>query len=280
MASGKNFRQEKRVPTFYVMVTAVVFVALCLIGAWVLSSPSDSQFSGSNEIDVEVEGKPEIKVRNNDINESFEESAGDPTLELEEKSEETPKNEPEETKHSKGSKEEEVSAESESESEPEPDTFLEKQNPAKLSREEEVSEDLEPVSQKDEDELIIKEKETSESPKYDDDIDVTQKKRNSKVSSDYGSEDNNVNDAEENSKTSSKQKIEWTLCDTNAGVDYIPCLDNTKAIKALHSTKHYEHRERHCPDPAPECLVPLPEGYRTPITWPLSRNEVHTQTYC
>ncbi|KAF0888182.1 hypothetical protein E2562_010870 [Oryza meyeriana var. granulata] len=67
---------------------------------------------------------------------------------------------------------------------------------------------------------------------------------------------------------------EWKLCNVIAGADYIPCLDNEAAIKKLKSTKHYEHRERHCPAAAPTCLVPLPAGYRRPIPWPYSRDKI------
>ncbi|XP_042484761.1 probable methyltransferase PMT24 [Macadamia integrifolia] len=66
----------------------------------------------------------------------------------------------------------------------------------------------------------------------------------------------------------------WKLCNVTAGPDYIPCLDNWEAIKHLHSTKHYEHRERHCPKDAPTCLVPLPQGYKCPIEWPTSREKI------
>ncbi|KAJ6850812.1 putative methyltransferase PMT26 [Iris pallida] len=75
----------------------------------------------------------------------------------------------------------------------------------------------------------------------------------------------------------------WKLCNVRAKADYIPCLDNEEAIKKLRSTKHYEHRERHCPEAAPTCLVPLPYGYRRPIEWPASRDKIwyynvpHTQ---
>nr|XP_010906388.1 probable methyltransferase PMT24 [Elaeis guineensis] len=68
--------------------------------------------------------------------------------------------------------------------------------------------------------------------------------------------------------------IEWKLCNVIAGTDYIPCLDNVKAIKKLHSFRHYQHRERHCPEEGPTCLVPLPEGYRRPIKWPESRDRI------
>ncbi|KAK4436484.1 putative methyltransferase PMT23 [Sesamum alatum] len=68
--------------------------------------------------------------------------------------------------------------------------------------------------------------------------------------------------------------IEWEPCKGAVAVDYIPCLDNWKAIKALRSRRHMEHRERHCPDPSPRCLVPLPEGYKIPVLWPKSRDMI------
>lgn len=81
---------------------------------------------------------------------------------------------------------------------------------------------------------------------------------------------------EKEAQTGSGDQIDfkWTLCNTTAGPDYIPCLDNVQAIRSLKSTKHYEHRERHCPDSPPTCLVPLPEGYKRPIEWPKSREKV------
>lgn len=73
--------------------------------------------------------------------------------------------------------------------------------------------------------------------------------------------------------------VEWKLCNVTAGADYIPCLDNEKAIKKLHSLKHFQHRERHCPEESPTCLVPLPVGYRRSIEWPKSRDRViHSTT--
>ncbi|XP_071739122.1 probable methyltransferase PMT27 [Rutidosis leptorrhynchoides] len=66
----------------------------------------------------------------------------------------------------------------------------------------------------------------------------------------------------------------WELCNVRSGTDYIPCLDNVKAIRKLPSRGHFEHRERHCPEEGPTCLVPIPEGYRTPIPWPQSRDKI------
>ncbi|CAJ2676826.1 unnamed protein product [Trifolium pratense] len=81
---------------------------------------------------------------------------------------------------------------------------------------------------------------------------------------------------ETESQKSSKQssRFSWKLCNVTAGPDYIPCLDNLKAIQNLKSTKHYEHRERQCPQDPPTCLVPLPEGYKRPIEWPKSREKI------
>lgn len=82
-------------------------------------------------------------------------------------------------------------------------------------------------------------------------------------------------DKEKRSQGFSVQKnYRWKLCNVTTGPDYIPCLDNIQAIKMLHTTGHYEHRERHCPDEAPTCLVPLPKGYRTPVKWPKSRDMI------
>ncbi|XP_028795639.1 probable methyltransferase PMT26 [Neltuma alba] len=81
---------------------------------------------------------------------------------------------------------------------------------------------------------------------------------------------------EKEAQESSKQLAgyNWKVCEVTAGPDYIPCLDNLKAIKSLRSTKHYEHRERHCPEEPPTCLVTLPEGYKRPIEWPKSREKI------
>ncbi|XP_073009519.1 probable methyltransferase PMT11 [Typha latifolia] len=58
--------------------------------------------------------------------------------------------------------------------------------------------------------------------------------------------------------------------------EYIPCLDNEEEIKKLRSTEKGERFERHCPGEGKglDCLVPAPKGYKTPIPWPRSRNEV------
>ncbi|TXG59744.1 hypothetical protein EZV62_014317 [Acer yangbiense] len=69
----------------------------------------------------------------------------------------------------------------------------------------------------------------------------------------------------------------WHLCNESSGPDFIPCLDNEKALRKLRTTRHYEHRERHCPEEGPTCLVPIPEGYKKPIKWPHSRDKIWYQ---
>nr|KYP39698.1 hypothetical protein KK1_038983 [Cajanus cajan] len=69
------------------------------------------------------------------------------------------------------------------------------------------------------------------------------------------------------------QDLKWSLCNVTAGADYIPCLDNEKYLKTSHR-KHYEHRERHCPEDAPTCLVPIPPNYKVRIQWPSSRDKI------
>ncbi|KAL5732912.1 hypothetical protein ACOSP7_032254 [Xanthoceras sorbifolium] len=76
------------------------------------------------------------------------------------------------------------------------------------------------------------------------------------------------------SDSSDFETIKWEACAVPMAVDYIPCLDNLLAIKQLTSRRHMEHRERHCPDPTPRCLVPLPLGYKLPVPWPKSRDMI------
>ncbi|GMI89554.1 hypothetical protein like AT1G29470 [Hibiscus trionum] len=87
-------------------------------------------------------------------------------------------------------------------------------------------------------------------------------------------ESQNEKKSHQSSKSSENNGHQWKVCKSTAGPDYIPCLDNWQVIRKLPSTKHYEHRERHCPDEAPTCLVPLPEGYKCSIKWPKSRDKI------
>lgn len=68
--------------------------------------------------------------------------------------------------------------------------------------------------------------------------------------------------------------LNWELCTGWGAVDYIPCLDNFKVIRALKTRRHMERRERHCPEQSPRCLPPLPKGYNVPVPWPKSKDMV------
>ncbi|XP_071738499.1 probable methyltransferase PMT23 isoform X1 [Rutidosis leptorrhynchoides] len=85
---------------------------------------------------------------------------------------------------------------------------------------------------------------------------------------------NNNNNNNSNSNDSEDLVYKWEACPGPLAVDYIPCLDNWKVIKTLRSRRHMEHRERHCPKPNPHCLIPLPDGYKVPVSWPKSRDMI------
>ncbi|CAN8316141.1 unnamed protein product [Cochlearia groenlandica] len=87
-------------------------------------------------------------------------------------------------------------------------------------------------------------------------------------------ESQNEKKAQESSISKDQNSYGWKTCNVTAGPDYIPCLDNWQAIKTLHTTMHYEHRERHCPEESPRCLVSLPDGYKRSIKWPKSREKI------
>lgn len=73
-----------------------------------------------------------------------------------------------------------------------------------------------------------------------------------------------------------KERFEkYKVCERSK-VDYIPCLDNEEAIKLFNNSEKGEKYERHCPgnDKTLDCVVPRPEGYRIPIPWPQSLDEV------
>ncbi|KAK1318439.1 putative methyltransferase PMT9 [Acorus calamus] len=67
------------------------------------------------------------------------------------------------------------------------------------------------------------------------------------------------------------------VCDLRFS-ELIPCLDRhlIYQMKLKLNLSLMEHYERHCPpsDRRYNCLVPPPIGYKVPIRWPTSRNEV------
>ncbi|XP_043724743.1 probable methyltransferase PMT9 isoform X1 [Telopea speciosissima] len=67
------------------------------------------------------------------------------------------------------------------------------------------------------------------------------------------------------------------VCDMEFS-DLIPCLDRNLIyqLKWKLNLTLMEHYERHCPPPERRynCLIPPPVGYKIPIRWPASRDEV------
>ncbi|XP_027361127.1 probable methyltransferase PMT27 [Abrus precatorius] len=134
------------------------------------------------------------------------------------------------------------------------------------------------ITKKDE-KLSQKGSEKNENLKVQDEGGETQKPKADKKGGKWStqaaqSQKENKRQKDESGSDGKLQDFTWYLCNVTAGADYIPCLDNEKALKQLRSTKHYEHRERHCPEEGPTCLVPIPTGYKTPVEWPGSRDKI------
>ncbi|XP_010270332.1 PREDICTED: probable methyltransferase PMT26 isoform X2 [Nelumbo nucifera] len=342
MAFGKNARADSRrsSSSYCSTVTIIVFVALCLVGVWMMTSSSvvpvqrvdtSSQDtntevkqvteSGSRQFEdspgdlpedamkgdsststlqddsksdeqenqntpeqtIEIEEKQEEKPEENDDKKTEEESKtenendGDGKMDVEESKKEEPNSESEETK-TEGSEGEQ--------------TESEESSGEKKDSEDKVEERSEETKQEDKVESNIEEKTKQDQEEKEQSLD--ENKKDGQVPSEVfpaGSQSEILNETttengafstqaveskneKDTQKSKDKKGYSWKLCNVTAGPDYIPCLDNLQAIRKLPSTKHYEHRERHCPEEAPTCLVSLPEGYKIPIKWPKSREKI------
>ncbi|KAG8373652.1 hypothetical protein BUALT_Bualt11G0046500 [Buddleja alternifolia] len=332
MALGKYSRVDGRKSSsgYCSTVTIVVFLALCLIGLWMMTSSvvpvnnSDVSQKNKNEVKTHV---TEINAQNNneDNNESsnsgnddngssnegkqkqFEDNPGDlpedatkgdsnvnsneeekndTEKNIEEKTEEKSEEKVEDEKKEEGEENKGDSSMTESENAEEKKEDGESQSG---ETNENNSDDSDKKSEENSDE---KEGERVENKKDEetDEGSIEKKDKSNEVfpsgaQSELSNESTTQNGAFSTQATESKnekeaQKVEdqigksWKLCKTSAGPDYIPCLDNWASIRKLESTKHYEHRERHCPVNPPTCLVPLPEGYQRSIEWPTSREKI------
>lgn len=345
MALGKYSRVDNRrsSSSYCSTVTIVVFVALCLVGVWMMTS---SSVVPVQNVDVPSENKSEVKAQqdksevseqasdnnvndvSNEGNESnegntrqFEDNPGDLPEDAtkgdtnvngnnnqeeksEENSEDKPEDKPEENPEGKleekpeekaddGSKSESENAESNSEggenNENKSDSD-ENQTKSDTDDSEQKSENAEEAKDAEKIEEKVEQNDNKES-----DDGSSEKKENDQAKNEVfpsGAQSELLNETatqnsawktqaaeskneKETQRSSNKQTVySWKLCNSTAGPDFIPCLDNLQAIRSLHSTKHYEHRERHCPEEAPTCLVPFPEGYKRTIEWPKSREKI------
>nr|VDD27385.1 unnamed protein product [Brassica oleracea] len=287
-------------------VTIVVFVALCLVGIWMMTS---SSLGPDQSVDVvPLDNKDGIK---NQMTPPAEEDRGNGQR-PEDATGETPKEEKKGDGDESSSKEEKSKEEStssgETKSETEgltdnPDEENPDSNEKQTKPETEDNESGEDGENQKKFEADESEKKSSDNETGNEGAETKPEKGNTKTNVEQESQPKNetsggaqlelVNETiaqngsfstqatesknEKEAQKSSGDRIidfKWKVCNTTAGPDYIPCLDNVQAIRSLKSTKHYEHRERHCPDSPPTCLVPLPEGYKRPIEWPKSREKI------
>jgi len=337
MAFGRGAKMDGRRPSsssssFCTTTTVVVFVALCLVGAWMMTS------SAVFPLEISSNKKPVVKQQPAPVNfGTSEDAASGNTGEGSGKFEDTDNNDttvPEELTNNEAS-EKEKSTKNMAEK---PEEKLEEKEPAPPNEKEETKDMFDDANGKSEG--------WSDDVKNDGDRDKSEEKKDDEITNESGEEkpdgerkddqeEKSEGDATQEEQPQIEEKVEengekeqssnsaevypdgaqsellkesnaqngsfptqaaesknekevqasskslgdetsysWKLCNSSASTDYIPCLDNVKAIKKLRSTKHYEHRERHCPEEPPTCLVPLPEGYKRPIEWPKSRDKV------
>lgn len=330
MAFGKNARLDGRrqSSSYGSTATIIVFVALCLVGVWMMTS---SSVVPSQNVDVssENESKPEVKQQvaetdsrqfednpgdlpedamkgdsnTNSNNNASQDDSNSDAQETQKASEQTNENNTEENQEDKSE-----------DKKTELDDTVQKENDgdgktdggeSKEGTEDETktdntetkqaeSENSGETKQEDKVDGQIEEKvEENQEEKSDNDTNTKNEGKNQASNEVFpaGAQSELLNETTTQNGAWSTQAVEsknekaqqtsaanagyaWKVCNVTAGPDYIPCLDNLQAIKKLHSTKHYEHRERHCPEEAPTCLVSLPEGYKQSIEWPTSREKI------
>ncbi|KAL9235009.1 hypothetical protein vseg_009812 [Gypsophila vaccaria] len=298
MALGRYTRVDgrKSSSSYCSTITVVVFVALCLVGVWMMTSPS---YSSSQNINVVPQEKQKSDVRQ-DVSRDSNESTTKP---LEDNPGGFSDDSTKVDNNVNGTEDEEKQ-------EQKPDESVERSNSDDSTKKTEDDESGDTKKGGDE------EGSDESKPKYDDDgkksdetssagkeaeidekVEQNQgkesddgKKENSEEVFPSGAQSDLLNETttqngafstqaaesknEKESQNKQQEKSAWKLCNTTAGPDYIPCLDNWDAIRHLRSTKHYEHRERHCPVEPPTCLVPLPKGYKRSVEWPKSREKI------
>ncbi|CAO2832452.1 unnamed protein product [Amaranthus hypochondriacus] len=323
MALGRYTRVDGRKSTNYCStVTVVIFVALCLVGVWMISSSSDTapeNFDFPQEkqkTEVKQDELKQEEVKQDPVNEynsshlPEDASKGDSGIKSE-NSNEAPSEEKKEEKPSEDEKSDDNNHKSETNEQVKEenqnlkkDGFEEanaehgrnnaggkKESGEGSSENEKHSEESPSKTQEEKKESEIEEKveqnqdsESDNSSKMEGDEakEVFPSGAQSELLNEFSTQNGSFstqaaeskNEKETQKSSTQHEKFTWKLCNTTAGPDYIPCLDNWDAIHHLKTTKHYEHRERHCPAEPPTCLVPLPEGYKRPVEWPKSREKV------
>lgn len=328
MALGKYSRVDGRRSSSYCStVTIVVFVALALIGVWMMTSSSvvpvqnkDVPQESKSEVKEQTEVREQVSETDNSNARQFEDNPGDlpedatkgdSNVSSEEKSEEnsTEKSSEDTKTEDEGKKTEDEGSNTENNKDGEEASTKESE-----SDESEKKDESEENNKSDSDESEKKSSDSNETTdsNVEEKVEQSQNKESDENASEKNTDDNakdqSSNEAfpsgaqsellnetttqtgsfstqaaesknEKEIQESSKTGYNWKVCNVTAGPDFIPCLDNWKAIRSLRSTKHYEHRERHCPEEPPTCLVSLPEGYKRSIEWPKSREKVKIKSF-
>ncbi|CAI8598492.1 unnamed protein product [Vicia faba] len=281
MALGKSSRGDGRNSSNYCSTVPVaVFVAFCLVGLWIAMSSivpvQDSVMEVSETIN-------EVKnIANQTDSRKFENRLGDVPDESETRDSQTPESQSE--SHSESVETETVNGQIddnqlkgsvETLDESKSDKSL---DDSKLGTENSLGE----ITQQDETVGESKEEKNDENLQSmtnqitgDSNVEsLVEARTENGTWSTQAAESKRDKEPEKYSISIDSSKYDWKLCNTTSGSEYIPCLDNWKAIRKLRIISHYEHRERHCPDEVTTCLVSLPEGYRSPIRWPKSREMI------
>ncbi|XP_076888000.1 putative methyltransferase PMT24 isoform X2 [Bidens hawaiensis] len=271
MAQGKYSRVDGK-KSYCSTTTIVVVLGFCLVGVWMFMS-SSAVPSQTSDLPVAKESKPKDSAK---VSSQFEDNSGDLA------SDDTVKDSGNQEKTSNS---EETSSNSESnENEKNNESNETEKNNESNSESNETEKNNESNSESNETEK--NNESNSESNETETKEEKVNKDEDTKTGLSGATESEILKETTAQNGAFSTQAAEsatekkaqniynWKTCNTTAGADYIPCLDNLEAIRHLHGRSHFEHRERHCPDESPTCLVPLPVGYKTPIKWPRSREQI------
>lgn len=284
-------------------VSIVVFVALCLVGVWMMTSSSfvpghssdvlkedrsEVNRNVAETIDLSVEDKSGGNTVTDEGNtKQFEDNQGDlpedatkgdtsvdSNQEETNKSEDTDKADDESGKKSEDENKDN-SSEGEGKNDSEPVETNENKSDGSEEKTDEERNETDPQEKNEEAKKDDKKDKSGEVfPSGAQSELLKESTTQTGAFSTQAKESNEEKEAQKSFEIEKQKGITWKLCNTSAGPDYIPCLDNLAVIRKLPSTKHYEHRERHCPVDPPTCVVPLPDGYKRPIEWPTSREKI------
>ncbi|CAB4289053.1 unnamed protein product [Prunus armeniaca] len=291
MAVGKYSRVDGRRSLNCCSTTSlVVFVAFCLVGVWMLMStvvPIQNQDSSSDETVNEVKRQtttdkdskqfedssgelPETVIKRDDNGNDLQSESHLDIKNAQNVAEDFSVNTTEENRKNWFSKEEsEVKTEPESENGVEgnqQEKLLEEKSDEKLETEEQTKTEAE--NDGDGKTNDHEANETSDGIKQEDEVTIQIEKENVEKYQDIHSEESDSNNIESQETTAENEQGSTEIVESQNE------KETQQSSLKLPSTMHYEHRERHCPDEALTCLVPLPEGYKRSIQWPTSREKI------